>query len=79
MTLRFQTVMHHPAGLPDHALVEDQRQDIATDVKFRVGRLKETQMFIGLASQTRTLKLQWLCPDMSRLSTALLQQQPKSA
>lgn len=38
------------AGLPDHALVEDQSEDIAADVKFSVWRL-ETQTVTGLASQ----------------------------
>lgn len=38
------------AGLPDHALVEDQSEDVATDVKFGVWRLEETQTFIGLVA-----------------------------
>lgn len=38
------------AGLPDHALVEDQSEDIATDVKLGVRRLEETQVLVGLAS-----------------------------
>lgn len=33
----FQKVVDYPtAGLPDHALIEDQSEDIATDVKFGV-------------------------------------------
>ena len=53
MTLEaFQKVVHYPmAGLPDHALVEDQSEDIATDVKFGVWGLGETQTCIGLVSQ----------------------------
>lgn len=40
----FQKVVDYPtAGLPDHALVEDQSEDVTTDVKFSVWRLEETQ------------------------------------
>lgn len=42
-------VVNYPtAGLPDHALVEDQSEDVATDVKLRVWRLEETQTSTGL-------------------------------
>lgn len=47
----FLKVANYPtAGLPDHALVEDQSEDIATNVKFSVWRLEETQTFIGLVA-----------------------------
>lgn len=51
MIAGFSTCDNCPmAGLPDHALVEDQSEDIAADVKFSVWRL-ETQTVTGLASQ----------------------------
>lgn len=55
----FQKVLDYPtAGLPDHALVEDQSEDVATDVKFSIWRLEETQTFIGLVSHGANIERQ---------------------
>lgn len=53
----FRKVVNYPtAGLPDHALVEDQSEDISTDVKFGVWWLEETQTFTELVSQIVTIE-----------------------
>lgn len=55
----FQKVVDYPtAGLPDHALVEDQSEDVATDVKFSVWRLEKTQTFIELVSHRVNIERQ---------------------
>lgn len=42
------------ADIPDHALVEDQSEDIATDVKFCIWRLKKTHTHTELVFPTES-------------------------